>query len=76
MITVNTRARSARRLASLLAARTGVHVLVRYDRPLRRYRVVWTNGPDEARMRTVAMSNATVVPDLDLGELLWHRSVS
>ncbi|SDM43534.1 hypothetical protein [Allokutzneria albata] len=76
MITTSTRARSARRLASLLAVRTGVHVVVRYDRPLRRYRVVWTNGPDEARMRTVAMASATVVPDLDLGELLWHRSVS
>ncbi|WP_143261725.1 hypothetical protein [Allokutzneria sp. NRRL B-24872] len=73
---MSTRARSARRLASLLAIRTGVHVVVRYDRPLRRYWVVWTDGPDEDQMRMVAMANAAVVPDLDLGELLWHRSVS
>ncbi|WP_344878774.1 hypothetical protein [Allokutzneria multivorans] len=73
---MSTRARSARRLASLLAVRTGVHVVVRYDRLLRRYQVVWIDGPDEAQMRTVAMANATVVPDIDLGELLWHRSVS
>lgn len=67
------RARSARRLASLLTTKSGTDVGVHYNREVRRYRVVWTDGPDAAYMYGLAVSVADAVPELEVAELLWHR---
>jgi hypothetical protein len=70
------RARSARRLASLLTSKAGTYVRVYYDRQIRRYRVVWTNGPDAAQMFTLAIQSTHEVPELDVATLLWDRGTS
>lgn len=67
------RARSARRLASLLASEFGTHVRVYYDRQTRRYRVVWTDGPEAAHMFTYAVHSQGQIPELDISTLLWDR---
>ncbi|MBP2323333.1 hypothetical protein JOF56_003718 [Kibdelosporangium banguiense] len=67
------RARGARRLASLLTAASHTYVRVYYDRQIRRYRVVWTNGPDASQMFTLAVQASEEVPDLDISTLLWDR---
>ncbi|WHT15622.1 hypothetical protein N8J89_20975 [Crossiella sp. CA-258035] len=68
------RARHARRLASLLTARTGAYVLVRYDRTAGRYQVQWSGGPDRESMRELATEYAEEVAELDVAELVWLRS--
>ncbi|MET0135103.1 MAG: hypothetical protein ABW215_16100 [Kibdelosporangium sp.] len=70
------RARSARRLASRLTSKSGTFVRVYYDRQIRRYRVVWTNGPDAAQMFTFAIQSRDEVPELDVATLLWDRGTS
>jgi hypothetical protein len=70
------RARSARRLASLLTSKSGTYVRVYYDRQIRRYRVVWTNGPDAAQMFTFAVQASTEVRELDISTLLWDRGTA
>jgi hypothetical protein len=70
------RARSARRLASLLTSKSGTFVRIYYDRQIRRYRVVWTNGPDAAQMFTFAVQSADEVPELDIPNLLWDRGTT
>jgi hypothetical protein len=70
------RARSARRLASLLSAKSGTDVTVHYDRRVHRYRVVWTDGPNAAQMYGLAASAADSVPELDVFDLLWHRNAT
>ncbi|MET0233332.1 MAG: hypothetical protein ABW224_01705 [Kibdelosporangium sp.] len=70
------RARSARRLASMLTSKSGTYVRVYYDRQIRRYRVVWTNGPDAAQMFTFAVQAAGEVPELDVATLLWDRGTT
>jgi hypothetical protein len=68
------RARASRRLSSLLTTRANTYVRVYYDREIRRYRVVWTAGPDVARMFTFALDGSAEVPELDISTLLWDRS--
>ncbi|GAA2779734.1 hypothetical protein [Crossiella cryophila] len=68
------RARHARRLASLLTARTGAYVLVRYDRSAARYQVQWSGGPDREAMRELAAEYTEEVAELELAELIWLRS--
>ncbi|MFC5100535.1 hypothetical protein [Kibdelosporangium philippinense] len=70
---MSVRARSARRLASLLTRASGVHVEVRYERELRVYRVVWTGGPETAGMSQCVAAHAKSVPELDVTELRWCR---
>jgi len=70
------RARSARRLASLLTSKSGTFVRIYYDRQIRRYRVGWTNGPDAAQMFTFAVTAAREVPELDVSTLLWDRGTT
>lgn len=70
------RARSARRLAGLLTRTAGTHVRVCYDREIRRYRVVWSNGPDAAQMYAFAVQKAGEVPELDVAALLWDRGTA
>lgn len=70
------RARSARRLASLLTSHSGTFVRIYYDRQIRRYRVVWTNGPDAAQMFTLAVQARDEVPELDISTLLWDRGTT
>jgi hypothetical protein len=72
-LVMSKRARSARRLASLLTSNSGTFVRIYYDRQIRRYRVVWTNGPDAAQMFTHAMQARDEVPELDVTTLLWDR---
>ena len=55
------RVRCARRLASLLTADTGTDVAVCFQRRRNHYRVVWTDGPGEDRMRELADTHAHVV---------------
>lgn len=74
MSAMSSKARSARRLATLLSARSGVSVSVRYDRELRRYRVVWASGPDQAQMQTLAVTSVAAVPDFSVAELFWTRT--
>lgn len=68
------RARHARRLASLLTARTGAYVLVRYDRSIQRYQVQWSGGPDREAMRELATEFSDEVGELDLDTMIWLRS--
>ena len=75
-LVMSKRARSARRLASLLTSKSGTYVRVYYDRQIRRYRVVWTNGPDAAQMFTYAVQAAGDVPELDVATLLWDRGTT
>lgn len=75
-LVMSKRARSARRLASLLTSKSGTYVRVYYDRQIRRYRVVWTNGPDAAQMFTFAVQAAGEVPELDVATLLWDRGTT
>lgn len=70
------RDRGVQRLATLLTSKSGSSVRIFYDRQVRRYRVVWTNGPDTAQMYTLAVRSASEVSKLDLSALLWDRSVS
>ena len=70
------RARSARRLAGLLTSKSGTFVRIYYDRQIRRYRVVWTNGLDAAQMYTHAIHSADEVPELDISTLLWDRGTT
>jgi hypothetical protein len=75
-LVMSKRARSARRLASLLTSNSGTYVRIYYDRQIRRYRVVWTNGPDAAQMFTYAVQSAREVPELDISTLLWDRGTT
>jgi hypothetical protein len=75
-LVMSKRARSARRLASLLTSKSGTFVRIYYDRQIRRYRVVWTNGPDAAQMFTLAIQASGEVPELDVSTLLWDRGTS
>jgi len=61
-------------LASLLTQKTGADVIVHYDREIHRYRVLWSNGPDAAQMYGLAVRVADFVPELDVFDLLWHRT--
>jgi hypothetical protein len=70
------RDRAVQRLASLLTSKSGATVRVFYDRQVRRYRVVWTNGPDTAQMYTLAVRFLPEVSKVDPSTLLWDRSVS
>lgn len=70
------RARGARQLASLLTRSSGTYVRIYYDREIRRYRVVWTNGPDVGQMYTLAVRCAQDVPNLDPSTLLWDRGTT
>jgi hypothetical protein len=70
------RARASRRLSSLLTSKSGSYVRVYYDRETRRYRVVWTDGPDVAQMHTYAVQAAGEILALDIATLLWDRSVN
>jgi hypothetical protein len=70
------RDRAVRRLAALLTSKSGSFVRIFYDREVRRYRVVWTNGPDTAQMYTIAVRHTPPVSKVDLSALLWDRSVS
>jgi len=70
------RARASRRLSSLLTSKARTYVRVYYDRQIRRYRVVWTDGPDVARMHAYAVAESSQVPDLDIATLLWDRVAS
>jgi hypothetical protein len=70
------RARGARQLASLLTRSSGTSVRIYYDREIRRYRVVWTNGPDAGQMYTLAARYAQEVPHLDPSTLLWDRGTT
>ena len=71
---MSARARSARRLASLLADDAHAHVSVQYDRNIRRYVVVWAGGADEQVVREAARSHADTFPLLDIDEFMWRRS--
>jgi hypothetical protein len=71
---VSRRARSARRLASILTTRAGVYVRVAYDRKVRRYDVKWTGGPDATVLYAAAVENADQVPELDVHMLVWRRA--
>lgn len=70
------RARASRRLASLLTSATGAYVRIYYDRQIRRYRVVWTNGPNVADMHMLAVGKSSEVPEVDIADLLWDRQIS
>ncbi len=70
------RARDIRRLASLLTGKSGTSVRIYYDRALRRYRVVWTNGPDVAQMYTLAIGCVDGALDVDVAALLWDRGTT
>ncbi|MGO1050378.1 hypothetical protein [Crossiella sp. CA198] len=67
------RARSARRLATLLTQKSGTFVRISYDRDTRQYRVVWAKGPDVRQLRATATACADRVPDLDVYALRWER---
>jgi hypothetical protein len=67
------RARRARVLAGALTRASGVPVVARYDRDRRGYRVEWTGGPDELRMRRLAGELARDFSEFDLDTLTWHR---
>lgn len=70
---MSVRARKSRLLASKLTAKSGTYVRVYYDRKIRRYRVVWTSGPNVEEMFTLASGVAPEVPEMNIGELLWDR---
>nr|WP_157529188.1 hypothetical protein [Kibdelosporangium sp. MJ126-NF4] len=70
---MSVRARNARLLASMLTRRSSVDVRVYYDRKIRRYRVVWTGGPEATYLYRVAVTCADQVPELDISTLLWDR---
>jgi hypothetical protein len=70
------RARDIRRLAGLLTTKSGTSVRIYYDRAVRRYRVVWTDGPDVAQMFTLAITCANTDLDVDVPTLLWHRDTT
>jgi hypothetical protein len=67
------RARSSRRLASLLTTGSGNFVRIYYDRQIRRYRVVWEDGLDVPQMFALALKNRGEVSDFDITTLLWDR---
>jgi hypothetical protein len=70
------RARDIRRLAGVLTSKSGTLVRIYYDRALRRYRVVWTNGPDVAQMYTLAIQCVDGALDVDVATLLWDRGTT
>jgi hypothetical protein len=70
------RARASRRLSSLLTRKSGIYVRVYYDRQIRRYRVVWTDGPNVAQMYAYAVAESGLMPELDITTLLWDRVTS
>src|SRR4051812_428098 len=72
-IRMSNRARSSRRLASLLTASSGTFVRIYYDRKSRRYRVVWEDGFDVPQMFNLALANRSEVADLDITTMLWDR---
>ncbi|TCO47337.1 hypothetical protein [Actinocrispum wychmicini] len=67
------RARNARRLASMLGNKFSIFVRIYYDRQIRRYRVVWTNGPEAEELFLYAVESRDEVPELDVATLLWDR---
>ena len=69
------RARRARVLAGALTRAAGVAVVARYERDQRGYRIEWTGGPDEQRMRALAGELAGDFSEFDLDALGWHRLV-
>ena len=71
---MSSRARQARRLATLLLKASGVHTRVQYDRAEGRYTVHWQDGPTAETMREFAAQNATEVPLLDIDVLRWLRT--
>ena len=70
------RTRGIRRLASLLTRESGTSVKIYYDRAIRRYHVVWTDGPDVAQMYTLVMRYAPEASKLDPSALLWERGTN
>jgi hypothetical protein len=73
---MSARARSARRLASLLTAAAGVHVIVQYQRDRKRYRVVWEGGPGVDAMRGLASEHLDQVSTLEVSWLDWSRAAA
>jgi hypothetical protein len=71
---MSSRARQARRLASILIKASGVHTSVQYDRADGRYTVHWQGGPSAETMRELAAQNAPQVPLLSVDALLWVRT--
>jgi hypothetical protein len=71
---VSSRARSARRLASILTRTAGVHTRVQYDRIGARYAVHWEGGPSTTEMQKLADEHDDDVPELDLKRLVWLRT--
>lgn len=69
---------SALVLAQELSAETNTRVRVYHDRGLRKYRVVWTNGPEPAVLQGHAEQAIRDhrVPGLTLDILLWDRQSS
>jgi hypothetical protein len=70
---VSRRARRARVLAGVLSRLSGVAVAAFYERDRNGYRIAWTGGPDEQRMRTIAASVAEDFGEFDLDAMSWHR---
>jgi hypothetical protein len=71
---MSSRARSARRLATLLAKYAGVHVFARYARDIDRYVIEWIGGPSVDRMRGETLTHTGQFPELDLETLVWRRT--
>lgn len=67
------RARRARVLAGALSRAAGVAVVARYDRDRHSYRIEWTGGPDEQRVRAVAALLAKDFAEFDFDALVWRR---
>jgi hypothetical protein len=71
---MSSRARQARRLATILIRASGVHTRVQYDRTGQRYTVHWEGGPTAHGMQNLAAQNAAEVPLLNIHDLVWVRT--
>ena len=72
---MSSRARSARRLASILTHATGVDVHVQYYQQSRVYGVQWAGGPARAEMQQLATAHADDVPELHIPSLVWLHTM-
>lgn len=74
------RSSQARKLAGLLAARTGRLVMATYDGPRKGnyggWCLEWCDGVTRERMREMASEFAAQVPILRLDEIRWYRAHS
>lgn len=69
------RARSARRLASVLKAKSRAKwVEVRYHPEHRCYGVHWEGGPTVAEMCRLVAAHDDEIPDIPVASLVWLRT--